>query len=109
FTFTQSGYATLKTPAVLLITHGSRESSANREFLYLVRRYSKRHRGWIIRPAFLANAEPSILNSLKNFSAQSNEIEALPLFLFAAQHLKNNIPGILKDFSACHPKTVIRL
>lgn len=99
----------MKTPAVLMITHGSREFSANREFLYLVRRYSKRHRGWIIRHAFLENDEPTILNALKNLLAYSDEIEVLPLFLFAAQHLKNDIPKILEGFRAYYPNAVIRL
>ncbi len=99
----------MKIPAVLLITHGSRESSANREFFYLVRRFSKRHPGWNIRLAFLENANPSIFNALKNLSAYSNEIEVLPLFIFAAQHLKNDIPKILEEFRANNPNVVLRL
>jgi sirohydrochlorin cobaltochelatase len=99
----------LKTPAILLITHGSRESFANRQFHYLSRRYAKYHPNWIIKSAFLENANPSIFEGLKNLSSRSDEIDILPLFLFAAQHLKKDIPEILDQFRSRYPKVVLHL
>jgi len=99
----------LKTPAVLLIAHGSRESYANRQFHYLARRYARRHPAWIIQSAFLENADPSIDHGLRNLSTRSNEIDVVPLFLLAAQHLKKDIPGILNEFQAQHLHVTLRL
>ncbi len=99
----------MKTPAILLITHGSRESSANRRFHYLARRYAQYHPTWIIRSAFLENGKPSIFEGLENLSFRANEIDILPLFLFSANHLKRDIPEILDQFRSRHPKVILCL
>ena len=100
---------TLKTPAVLLITHGSREYYANRQFHYLARRYARRHPSWVIRSSFLENGNPSIDHELNNLSTRSHEIDILPLFLFAAQHINKDIPEILNEFQIQHPDVTLRL
>jgi sirohydrochlorin ferrochelatase len=94
---------------VLVISHGSREVSANQNFKKLVRRYRLKHPSWVIAHAFLELAEPSIPLALEKLSKESDEIFILPLFLFAAKHVKKHIPEILKIFRKNHPKVKIAL
>ena len=94
--------------ALLVVSHGSREAAANREFILLVGKYRKRHPGWKIRHAFLELASPSIPQALESM-ASSAEILVLPLFLFSAKHVKKHIPEILKTFRERHSKVRLKL
>jgi sirohydrochlorin cobaltochelatase len=95
---------------VLIISHGSREISANLEFKRLVQKYRKRHPGWNISLAFLELASPSIPEALESIiqTSKTSEIFVLPLFLFAAKHVKKHIPEILKTFRKKHPKIKVK-
>src|SRR5690348_9884214 len=95
--------------AVLVISHGSREVSANREFVRLVGKYRQRHIGWKISHAFLELAEPNILATLGKLSVSSKEIQVLPLFFFTAKHVKKHIPEILRTFRESHPQVKVSL
>src|ERR1700679_2767376 len=94
---------------VLVISHGSREASANQDFKKLVQKYRHKHPNWIIAQAFLELAEPSIPQALEVLAKKSKEIYVLPLFLFAAKHVKKHIPEILKTFHQQHPRVKIKL
>lgn len=94
---------------VLIIGHGSRESSALNEFKRMVRQYGRRRPKWWIAYAFLEMAEPSIPQALGSLAKRTNEILILPLFLFAAGHMKRDIPRILKEFKMSHPKVRVKL
>ncbi|HTA77647.1 MAG TPA: CbiX/SirB N-terminal domain-containing protein [bacterium] len=94
---------------VLVISHGSREISANADFKKLVQKYRRKHPNWIIAHAFLELAEPSIPDALENLAKKSDEIFILPLFLFAAKHVKKHIPEIIKTFHQQHPQVKIKL
>jgi sirohydrochlorin cobaltochelatase len=94
---------------VLVISHGSRETSANQDFKKLVQKYRHKHPSWVIAYAFLELTEPSIPEALEKLSKKSDEILILPLFLFAAKHVKKHIPEILKVFRKNHPKVKVAL
>lgn len=96
-------------PAILVVSHGSREGSANREFKILVQKYRKRHPGWKIAHAFLELAKPSIPDALEALARKSEEILVLPLFLFAAKHVKEHIPEILRSFRSKHRDINVKL
>lgn len=96
-------------PTILVISHGSRETSANREFVQLVTKYRQRHKGWKITHAFLELAQPSILSALEKLASSSKEIRVLPLFFFTAKHVKEHIPEILKTFRKKHPRLKVTL
>lgn len=95
--------------AVLIVAHGSRESPAQQEFKKLVGKYRKRHPGWKIAHAFLELAEPSIPQALESLAIASQEIVVLPLFLFAAKHVRKHIPEILTAFRKTYPKVKVKL
>ncbi len=94
---------------VLVISHGSREVSANADFKKLVQKYRRKHPNWVIAHAFLELAEPSIPQALENLAKKSKTIDVLPLFLFAAKHVKKHIPEILKTFRKKHPQIKVNL
>jgi sirohydrochlorin ferrochelatase len=94
---------------VLIISHGSREKSANDDFKRLVQKYRKLHPHWKISHAYLEMASPSIPAALKALVLKSKEILVLPLFLFAARHIKKNIPEILGTFRKSHPEIKVKL
>jgi sirohydrochlorin ferrochelatase len=54
-------------------------------------------------------AEPTIPQALEVLAKKSKEIDVLPLFLFAAKHVKEHIPEILKTFHQQHPQVKIQL
>jgi sirohydrochlorin cobaltochelatase len=96
-------------PAILIISHGSREESANTEFKRLVQKYRRRHPNWKISHAFLELAHPSIPKALESLASKSNRIFVLPLFLFQAKHIKKHIPEILGTFGKKHPRVKVKM
>lgn len=94
---------------ILVVSHGSREKSANREFERIVRDYQKRHPGWKVSHAYLDLVRPSIPEALETLSLKSGEIMVMPYFLFTARHVKKDIPAIIQGFRKNHPKIKVRL
>ena len=94
---------------VLIISHGSREKAANDDFKRLVQKYGKLHPDWEVSHAYLEMAHPSIPEALGTLAPKSGEIFVLPLFFFAAKHVKKNIPEILGVFRKGHPKIKVKL
>jgi sirohydrochlorin cobaltochelatase len=94
---------------ILIVAHGSREASANREFRRIVRRFARRHPDWRVAHAFLDVVKPSIPEALEVLAKGSNRIQVLPFFLFKAKHVKKDIPVLLRAFRKRHPKIRIGL
>ena len=94
---------------VLIISHGSREESANREFKSLTQKYRALHPNWNISHAYLELAHPSISEALETLALKTDTINVLPLFLFTAKHVKKHIPEILKSFRKKYPKIKVKL
>jgi sirohydrochlorin cobaltochelatase len=94
---------------VLIISHGSREKSANHDFKRLTQKYGKLHPNWKVSHAYLEMARPSIPEALKALALKYNVILVLPLFFFSAKHVKKHIPEILKAFQKDHPKIKVKL
>jgi len=94
---------------ILLISHGSREVSANLEFKRIVRQYQKRHPRWKVAYAFLDLVEPSIPAALETLALDSEAISVLPYFLFSAKHVKKDIPEIIRVFRKRHPRVQVRI
>jgi len=96
---------------ILIVSHGSREASANREFIRLVAKFRARHPNWKTAHAYLDVVEPSIPQALEKLvtTMTHGTINVLPYFLFRAKHVKKDIPQILKTFHKDHPKIRLRL
>jgi sirohydrochlorin ferrochelatase/(2Fe-2S) ferredoxin len=77
---------------VLVLGHGSREATANREFEALVQSYREQRPDLDVVHAYVELAEPPLGRAIDELAQRSGSIVVLPLFLFAAGHVKNDIP-----------------
>ena len=94
---------TMKT-AVMICGHGSRDDAAIEEFNKLAGHLSKRLPDFDVESGFLEFATPVIrtgLDKLKDRGAR--RIVCVPGMLFAAGHVKNDLPSEVNTFAADNP------
>ena len=85
--------------AVMLCGHGSRDEAAIAEFTALARTLAPRF-DWPVAHGFLEFATPVIREGLDRLrEGGARDILAVPGMLFAAGHVKNDIPGVLNTWS----------
>jgi sirohydrochlorin ferrochelatase/(2Fe-2S) ferredoxin len=78
--------------AVVIVGHGSRDPAANAEFEALVAAFAARAPGRDVTHGYLELAEPSLAASLARAGEGAASVLALPLILFGAGHVKNDLP-----------------
>jgi sirohydrochlorin cobaltochelatase len=97
-------------PAVLLCGHGSRDPDAIAEFevaAAAVRRGLGDGRDFAT--GYLEFARPTIGAALAGLAARgAREILAIPAMLFAASHVKNDLPWEINTFMAANPGVAVR-
>ncbi len=98
-----------KTRKVVILSHGSRDPMAQKEFVSLVHQYRKRHPDWIVAHAYLEMASPTLEKALEDLLEPVGPIDVLPLFLFHAKHMKVHIPEIVNSFRKKNPGTTVKL
>jgi sirohydrochlorin cobaltochelatase len=82
-------------PLLLIVGHGSRGVGANVEFEQLVALYQQRRPEFEIRYGYIEIAQPLLPDALAALGRTTGDITLLPLFLFAAGHVKKDIPAAL--------------
>ncbi|MBN2753086.1 MAG: CbiX/SirB N-terminal domain-containing protein, partial [Rhodospirillaceae bacterium] len=96
-------------PAILICSHGSRDDRAVAEFGLVAKALTKRIPDHMVTSGYLEFATPTITESLESLAASgAREVWALPGMLFAAMHMKTDIPEELDAFAAKHPDVKIR-
>jgi sirohydrochlorin cobaltochelatase len=94
----------MSTTGVMICGHGSRDEEAVAEFQSLARGMRERLPQYDVESGFLEFARPTIQEGLKKLMERGvTEILAAPAILFAAGHVKNDIPWELNSFAASHP------
>ncbi|HET6522853.1 MAG TPA: sirohydrochlorin chelatase, partial [Geminicoccaceae bacterium] len=89
---------------VMVCGHGSRDVAAVREFGGLVRRVAARLPDYPVESGFLEFARPVIRDGLDRLRARGvDHVLAVPGMLFAAGHVKNDVPSVLNGYAAAHP------
>ena len=83
--------------AVLIVGHGSRDLAANVEFEALVSAYAARRPDVVVKHGYVELASPTLSDGLASAAQSAARVVALPLFLFAAGHVKNDIPIALES------------
>lgn len=91
-------------PMVLMVGHGSRDAPANDEFMELVGRYQARRPELEVRHGYVELAEPALADALAAIPSGCQEVTLLPVFLFAAGHVKRDIPRALADIGRRRPE-----
>ena len=90
--------------AVMLCGHGSRDPEAVSQFLAFARRLKDSLPGRDVDSGFLEFARPVIRDGLEALKARgAKRIACLPGMLFAAGHVKNDLPSELQAFAADNP------
>ena len=78
--------------AILVVGHGSRENSSNLEFEELVAQLRTRWPEFDVRHAYVELAAPSLADGIDAIARSNDRVIVIPCFLFAAGHVKNDIP-----------------
>jgi sirohydrochlorin ferrochelatase/(2Fe-2S) ferredoxin len=90
-------------PLVLLLGHGSRDPRAVAEHEELARAYRARRRGIEVVTAYIELAEPLLEAGLTLAAGRASRVVVVPAFLFAASHVKNDVPLALEAARARFP------
>jgi sirohydrochlorin cobaltochelatase len=89
---------------VMLCGHGSRDVDAIREFQALAGHLARRLPQYEVESGFLEFAKPIIRTGLDALKAKGvSRVLAVPGMLFAAGHVKNDLPWEINSFAAEHP------
>lgn len=82
---------------LLIVGHGSRDGNANAEFESLVAAYRAARLDIEVAHGYVELARPSLSTALCDLAQRVDSVIVLPLFLFAAGHVKNDIPLALSQ------------
>ncbi|HLI21222.1 MAG TPA: sirohydrochlorin chelatase [Stellaceae bacterium] len=94
---------------VMICGHGSRDPEALAEFELLAAGLKARMPATEIESGYLEFARPMIREGFEKLAARGIErILALPGMLFAASHVKNDLPSEVNGFAAAHPGIELR-
>jgi sirohydrochlorin ferrochelatase/(2Fe-2S) ferredoxin len=99
--------AALDDEAVLLVGHGSRREASNEQVRALAADLEARL-GVPADAAFLELAAPSIPDAIAGLAPTVSRITVVQLSLFAASHVKNDVPLAITQARADHEGTTIR-
>lgn len=89
---------------ILIVGHGSRDREANDEFLAFVASYRARNNDAAVDHAYIELAHPALADALRTVASSSDDVVVVPLLLFAAGHVKNDIPIALARARKEHPR-----
>jgi sirohydrochlorin ferrochelatase len=93
----------------LLVGHGSREAAGVEEFLAAARLVGELAAPWIVEPCFLEFAEPAIAAGFDRLVARgARQVVVAPVMLFAAAHIRRDIPAAVAQAAARYPGLPVR-
>lgn len=96
--------------AVLLCGHGSRDPEAIGEFEQAAAGLRRLLPEYGFATGYLEFARPTIRDGLAALAARgARRIHAVPGMLFAASHVKNDLPWEMNSFAAANPAVEVRL
>jgi sirohydrochlorin cobaltochelatase len=94
--------------AVLICGHGSRDGDAIREFEAMAAQLRPRLAAHDFAAGYLEFARPTIREALEGLAAGgARRVFAVPAMLFAASHVKNDLPWEINSFRADNPDTEV--
>lgn len=89
---------------VLVVAHGSRETSGNAETAEFVARWRQMRPQWRIELCFIEHAEILLDEGLDRAAEGAREVVVLPLILNAAGHVKMELPQAIERARERHPQ-----
>jgi sirohydrochlorin ferrochelatase/(2Fe-2S) ferredoxin len=97
----------VQSDAIILVGHGSREGGANDEFEALAQSYRASRPGARVETAYIELARPLLPDALAALATEVGRLVVVPLFLFAAGHVKNDLPLAVADARRRFPNATI--
>jgi sirohydrochlorin ferrochelatase/(2Fe-2S) ferredoxin len=97
---------TLDDDAVLLVGHGSRREKSNEQVRELAAKLEP-ELGVPVDVAYLELAEPAIPDAIETLAPACRTLTVVPLSLFAASHVKNDVPLAVQTARAEHDDLTI--
>ena len=94
---------------ILLIGHGSREPSSNVEFEALASAYRQARPELRVETAYVELARPLVAEALATLAAEVPRLTVVPVFLFTAGHVKNDLPLAVAQARSDHPGCAINV
>ncbi|MEV6125975.1 sirohydrochlorin chelatase [Streptomyces violaceusniger] len=99
----------MSAPTLLIIAHGSRDPRHAATVDALRARVRSQRPGLRVEAAFLEFNAPRVPQVLARLAAEdATEVIALPLLLTRAFHAKTDIPAVLREATARHPRLAVR-
>ncbi len=90
--------------AIMICGHGSRDQAAVDEFNSLARHFRERLPEYDVESGFLEFALPVLRESMEKLRDRgAKKIVCVPSMLFAAGHVKNDLPSEVNNFGADNP------
>ena len=89
---------------LLVVGHGSREAKSNESFEGFVRNFQSHVPDEKVSFGYLEIAQPTLTESLQNAAQESESVTLLPLFLFSAGHVKNDLPAAVQAIQKKFPE-----
>ena len=94
---------------IMVCGHGSRDTAAVAEFGHVAAALRERVAPRPLAHGFLEFARPIIREGLDDLRGRGiRNVLAVPGMLFAAGHVKNDIPSVLNSYAAQHPEMTLR-
>jgi sirohydrochlorin cobaltochelatase len=95
--------------SVMVCGHGSRDPDAIAEFALVARAIRQRLPEYDVESGYLEFARPVIRDGLEALKSRgATRILAVPGMLFAASHVKNDLPWEVNSFAAANPGIEVR-
>ena len=94
--------------ALVLFAHGARDAQWSEPFRAMQKAVAGRRPDLTVELAFLEILQPSLADCVARLAVDGHaRIVIAPLFLAQGGHLKKDLPRLLKDLGAKHPKSDI--
>lgn len=90
--------------ALVILGHGSRAAGAADDMEQVASALRSRHPGTVIRVAHMELCEPTLEAVIGELAGLGHsDILVLPYFLHRGNHLREDIPGLLRELATRHP------
>lgn len=94
--------------AILYVGHGSRMKEGNEQFIHFIHRLMEQNDAPIQQYAFLEKAAPTFLQSFQRCVEKgASVVTVVPIFLFSAGHVKNDLRSLIEEAKLAYPHVVI--
>ena len=94
--------------AIILFAHGSRDPLWHKPIQAVAQRIAERDPQVMVRCAYLELTEPDLLHVASELaSAGATSMCVVPLFLGVGKHAREDLPVLVEQVKAAHPKLTV--